>query len=480
MEPLIGFVLGSETDLPIVEESKCYEVWDICEIPWELSTISADRNLGVLRDYCKEALQKGIKVLVGAAGMAARLPGTMAAETKYLLPVIGVALPSEEFSNALDAVFSITRPPSGCPVLFAGIGKAGLKNAAIAAVQILANGEGEENKKIKEKLAVYFLTSRKEPQIGFKKSSGRRSGLERVLLETKIPGKELFWRGKVRDTYIIGKDLLLMVATDRISAFDVVLSNAIPDKGLVLNQLSAFWFEKTRHIVPNHLVRVVDDLDVLRFYFEPSIKDSDLVPLVGRSMIVQKAKRLEFECVVRGYLAGSAWAEYQEKGKVSGLPLPPGMMEGQQLPSLMFTPTTKADSSHDQPVSLEEMKKQLGESVTRELEEKSLAVYSYAEKYARSRGIIIADTKMEFGLIEGRVSLIDELLTPDSSRFWNASKYEVGRSQPSFDKQPVRDWLINSGWGKEPPAPSLPSEVIAATTERYRQAYLRLTGRILD
>lgn len=301
--------------------------------------------------------------------------------------------------------------------------------------------------------------------------------MEKVLLETKIPGKELFWRGKVRDTYIIGEDLLLMVATDRISAFDVVLPNAVPDKGTVLNQLSAFWFLKTRHLVPNHLVRVVDDVDSLREYFGLSVSDSDLAPLVGRSMIIKKAKRIEFECVVRGYLAGSTWAEYKEKGTVAGLSLPPGMRQSQKLPVLMFTPTTKATSGHDEPVGMDEMKDLLGESVTLELKEKSLTVYRYAEEYAHSRGIVIADTKMEFGLIEGKIALIDEFLTPDSSRFWDAAYYVIGRSQPSFDKQPVRDWLTDSGWNKEPPAPELPEEVVVATTERYREAYRRLTGR---
>lgn len=301
--------------------------------------------------------------------------------------------------------------------------------------------------------------------------------MEKVLLETKIPGKELFWRGKVRDTYIIGEDLLLMVATDRISAFDVVLPNAIPDKGMVLNQLSTFWFVKTRHLVPNHLVRVVDDVDSLRSYFGPLVSDSDLAPLVGRSMIIKKAKRIEFECVVRGYLAGSAWAEYKEKGTVAGLSLPPGMRQSQKLPVLMFTPTTKASSGHDEPVSMDEMKDFLGESVALELKEKSLTVYRYAEEYARQRGIIIADTKMEFGLIEGEVALIDELLTPDSSRFWAAVNYVMGRSQLSFDKQPVRDWLEASGWNKEPPAPLLPEEIVVATTERYREAYRCFTGR---
>jgi len=196
-------------------------------------------------------------------------------------------------------------------------------------------------------------------------------------------------------------------------------------------------------------------------------------------MVVKKVKRLPVECVVRGYLAGSGWAEYQQYGTVSGFPLPKGLPESQQLPEPLFTPTTKAETGHDQPLSMDEMKRLVGEGVAEEMKAKSLAIYSYAQEYAQSRGIIIADTKMEFGLVNDQLILIDELLTPDSSRFWDVEQYRVGQAQPSYDKQPVRDWLVQSGWNKEPPAPMLPPEVIEATTQRYRQAYERLTGRKL-
>jgi phosphoribosylaminoimidazole-succinocarboxamide synthase len=299
-----------------------------------------------------------------------------------------------------------------------------------------------------------------------------------VLLNTELP-LSLFIRGKVRDTYELGNQLLI-VATDRISAFDFVLPNGIPDKGLVLNQLSVFWFEKTKNVIPNHLIEAVDDVHCLDSYLSGENNPPYPSYLTGRSMIVKKARRIPIECVVRGYLSGSAWAEYQQLGTVSGMTLPEGLKESQELAEPLFTPTTKAETGHDQPLSIDEMKKLAGEKVADELKEKSLAVYSYAREYARDRGIIIADTKMEFGLDNDRLILIDELLTPDSSRFWDAELYKVGESQPSYDKQPVRDWLIQSGWNKEPPVPQLPPEVIEAATKRYREAYERLTGRKLD
>ena len=295
-----------------------------------------------------------------------------------------------------------------------------------------------------------------------------------VLLNTELP-LPLFFRGKVRDTYDLG-NLLLMVATDRISAFDSVLPCGIPDKGLVLNQLSAFWFNKTRNLITNHLIEVVDVVSLLDACLTPERRFPYPPYLAGRSMIVNKAKRIPVESVVRGYLSGSAWAEYQQYGTVSGLPLPKGLQESQQLPEPLFTPTTKAENGHDQPLSMDEMKRVVGEGIAGEMKEKSLAIYNYAQEYAQSRGIIIADTKMEFGLVNEQLILIDELLTPDSSRFWDAEQYRVGQAQPSYDKQPVRDWLVQSGWNKEPPAPMLPPEVIEATTERYQQAYERLTG----
>lgn len=300
-----------------------------------------------------------------------------------------------------------------------------------------------------------------------------------LLLETNLPN--LYCRGKVRDTYDMG-DRLLMISTDRISAFDVVLPCGIPDKGIVLNQLSAFWFRKTAHLVPNHLLEVVDDAVWLNQVYGEKVCAGyySFPPYVARrSMIVRKAERIDIECVVRGYISGSAWAEYEEKGAVADIHLPKGLQESEKLPEPIFTPTTKAAAGHDEPISLDEMKGLIGERRTREVVEKSMAIYRYAHDFALERGIIIADTKMEFGLVGDRVMLIDELLTPDSSRFWDAARYEAGRSQPSFDKQPVRDWLVASGWNKEPPAPVLPPDVIEQTAERYREAYRRLVGKEL-
>ena len=298
-----------------------------------------------------------------------------------------------------------------------------------------------------------------------------------VLIDTELP-LPLFIRGKVRDSYELGNRLLI-IATDRISAFDVVLPGGIPDKGLVLNQLSAFWFQKTENIVPNHLIETVDDVHSLEAYLPAESRFPYPSYLTGRSMIVKKVERVPIECVVRGYLSGSAWAEYQKYGTVSGLPLPAGLKESQALLQPLFTPTTKADTGHDEVITMDEVKKLVGEALAEEIEEKSLAVYSYAREYALAKGIIIADTKMEFGLDNGKLILIDELLTPDSSRFWDARQYKVGQSQPSYDKQPVRDWLARSGWNKEPPAPMLLPEVIKSTTSRYREAYEKLTGRKL-
>jgi phosphoribosylaminoimidazole-succinocarboxamide synthase len=294
------------------------------------------------------------------------------------------------------------------------------------------------------------------------------------LLETHLPN--LYARGKVRDTYDLG-DRLLMVATDRISAFDVVLPNGIPDKGAVLTQLSAFWFEQTASVVPNHFIRLADGTpaDNLPFELPPEF--------IGRSMIVRKARRVDIECVVRGYLSGSGWGEYRESQSVCGIRLPPGLRESDELPEPVFTPSTKAESGHDINISYEQVLEMVGPKAASVLRLRSLALYRYAAQYARQRGIIIADTKFEFGWVEvdGQEELIviDEVLTPDSSRFWPADGYQPGGPQPSFDKQPVRDWLTASGWNKQPPAPVLPPEVVASTSERYREAYRRLTGREL-
>ncbi len=296
-----------------------------------------------------------------------------------------------------------------------------------------------------------------------------------VLLETQLPN--LYARGKVRDTYDLG-DRLLMVATDRISAFDVVLPNGIPDKGAVLTQISAFWFGKTASVVPNHCLRLADGTpaDDLPFEIPPEF--------IGRSMIVRKARREDIECVARGYLSGSGWVEYQESQSVCGIPLPAGLRESDQLPEPIFTPATKAESGHDINISFEQVVELVGPEAATVLRDRSLDVYRFAAQYARQRGIIIADTKFEFGWIgatgKEELILIDEVLTPDSSRFWPADGYQPGGTQPSFDKQPVRDWLIASGWNRQPPAPQLPDEVVASTSQRYREAYRRITGQELS
>jgi phosphoribosylaminoimidazole-succinocarboxamide synthase len=291
-----------------------------------------------------------------------------------------------------------------------------------------------------------------------------------VLVQTHLPTANLFHRGKVRDTYDLG-DRLLMVATDRISAFDVVLPNGIPDKGRVLTQLSAFWFELTSDVAPNHFLRLIDSTEAkdVPFAIPPE--------LVGRSMLIRKAKRLDVECVARGYLAGSGWAEYRDTGKVCGIPLPSGLRESDELPEPIFTPSTKAETGHDINISFDQVVELVGERTASLVRDRTMAVYASARDYARRRGIIIADTKLEFGWLNDALIVIDELLTPDSSRFWPADGYQPGRSQPSFDKQPVRDWLESIGWNKQPPPPDLTPEVVESTAERYREAFRRLTGR---
>jgi len=298
-----------------------------------------------------------------------------------------------------------------------------------------------------------------------------------VLLNSDLP-LPVFVKGKVRDTYDLGKQLLI-VATDRLSAFDVVLPCGIPDKGRVLNQISAYWFTETKKIAPNHVIEVVSAPGILDKYLPANKRFAYPEYLAGRSMIVKKVKRLPVECVVRGYLAGSAWAEYQKSGTAFGIPLPKNMLESQELPEPLFTPTTKAESGHDMPMDIEEMGKLIGVKIADTIKAKSLAIYNFARKQAISKGIIIADTKFEFGLEGDKLIVIDEMLTPDSSRFWDARLYKPGQSQPSYDKQPVRDWLTRSGWNKEPPAPMLPPEVIESTSHIYRTAYERLTGKKL-
>lgn len=296
-----------------------------------------------------------------------------------------------------------------------------------------------------------------------------------VVLDTslKLP---VFVKGKVRDTYKIG-DKLLIIATDRISAFDVVLSKGIPDKGIVLNQLSAFWFARTYHIVHNHMIESVESKRALNKY-TPSHKPLPEMVL-GRSMVVVKAERIPVECVVRGYISGSAWAEYRKSGTINGQKAPRGLKESRELPEPLFTPTTKAETGHDMPMTPQRLKDLVGQKTASELKEKSIALYQFARNYAIDRGIIIADTKFEFGFDDKEIILIDEALTPDSSRFWDESEYVPGRSQASYDKQPVRDWLETSKWDKTTNPPALPAKVVSATAERYREAYYLLTGRKL-
>jgi len=281
-------------------------------------------------------------------------------------------------------------------------------------------------------------------------------------------------RGKVRRVFDLGGGKLLIVATDRISTFDHAHPNGVPGKGEVLTKLSAFWFEKTAHIVPNHMIRVLDGTEEdMGFPMSPD--------LVGRSMIVREAKRLDTECVVRGYLSGSGWNDYQANGSVCRISLPAGLVESARLPEPIFTPATKAtDGKHDINISLEEAGEIVGLGVAEKLKEFSLQVYRFGAELALERGVIIADTKMEFGeLLDGSLILIDELLTPDSSRFWDVNLYEPGKPQMSWDKQPVRDWAVASGWDKEGDAPELSPEVVLATTGRYQTIYKRLTGEDL-
>ena len=288
------------------------------------------------------------------------------------------------------------------------------------------------------------------------------------ISETQVPGLKLFARGKVRDMYELG-DRLLMVATDRLSAYDVVMREPIPGKGIVLTGLSAFWFDRTRDVVPNHFLST--DLAEL------GLSDELAATLEGRSMLVRRAERVDVECVVRGYLAGSGWAEYRQSGTCIGHALPPGLVESSRLPEPIFTPATKEDSGHDINISTDQMADIVGRELTTELEDAALRLYSAAAAHCQERGIILADTKFEFGLLDGRIILIDEALTPDSSRFWPADSFVPGGPQPSFDKQYVRDYLDSTGWNHEPPPPPLPPDVVSRTTEKYREAYARVVGQ---
>jgi len=297
--------------------------------------------------------------------------------------------------------------------------------------------------------------------------------LDTVLLHTEFPELLLHASGKVRDVYRLDSDRLLFVATDRISAFDYILATGIPNKGKVLNQISLFWFEFLKDVVPNHLITA----DVKQYPAEIQ-KYAD--QLRGRSMVVMSADMMPVECVVRGYISGSAWKEYKATGKVCGIDLPKGLRESDQFPEPIFTPSTKATSGHDENIPFSEMVRLVGEELAEQLRDLTLKVYQKAADYAKTRGIIIADTKFEFGRTARGITLADEVLTPDSSRFWPADKYEPGRAQDSYDKQYVRDYLEEICWNKQPPAPALPAEVARKTSEKYLEAYQQLTGRRLD
>ncbi len=291
-----------------------------------------------------------------------------------------------------------------------------------------------------------------------------------LVSQTDFRGLKLRARGKVRDIYDLG-DRLLIVATDRLSAFDVVLPTPIPDKGRVLTQLSLFWFDKLRSIIPNHVI-------------SGDKFDGDLAPyaadLKGRAMVVRRTEPVPIECVVRGYLVGSGWKDYQKTGSVCGIPLPSGLRESDRLPEPIFTPSTKAQTGHDENISFAETAERVGRPLAEKLRDVSITLYKHGAEHAAARGIIMADTKFEFGQADGELIWIDEALTPDSSRFWPATEYAPGKAQPSFDKQYVRDYLEHIGWNKQPPGPSLPADVVAATREKYREAYQRITGRALD
>ncbi|UCC43657.1 MAG: phosphoribosylaminoimidazolesuccinocarboxamide synthase [Candidatus Zixiibacteriota bacterium] len=299
--------------------------------------------------------------------------------------------------------------------------------------------------------------------------------MDEILLTTDIKEFPLSRRGKVRDIYDLG-DNLLFIASDRISVFDVVMPNGIPGKGKVLTQMSLFWFDLLKDVVDNHLVTA--DVDEY-----PKELRAYRTQLDGRSMIVTKADRIDVECIVRGYISGSMWKELlkarqNDSNEVHGFSFPPGLQESEKLPESLFTPSTKSDDGHDENISFAAMVEQVGSETAELCREKSIAVYTRAADYALTKGIIIADTKFEFGFKDGKFILIDEVLSPDSSRFWPVDKYEIGKSQPSFDKQPIRDYLDETGWDKAPPAPELPAEVVAASAERYRTAQRLLTGKV--
>lgn len=298
-----------------------------------------------------------------------------------------------------------------------------------------------------------------------------------AIFETNLPG--LLYRGKVRDTYELGDDRLLMVASDRISAFDVVMDQPIPGKGVILTQMSSFWFEVIGDVMPNHVIANVSDDNAMANVERTGALVDLPVELARRSMVIKKAERLDIECVVRNYIAGSAWAEYEQSGTMNGEQLPAGLVAAERFSEPVFTPSTKAESGHDMPLSPQDARDLVGNETHQILEEKSIELFRVAHDYAADRGMILVDTKFEFGFVDGELTLIDEVLTPDSSRYWDANDWKPGNFPPAFDKQFLRAWLLDTDWNQEPPPPALPDEIIAQTQERYLESYRRLSGKSL-
>ncbi|HJP27656.1 MAG TPA: phosphoribosylaminoimidazolesuccinocarboxamide synthase [Dehalococcoidia bacterium] len=298
-----------------------------------------------------------------------------------------------------------------------------------------------------------------------------------AVFETNLPG--LLYRGKVRDTYDLGDDRLLMVASDRISAFDVVMDQPIPGKGVILTQMSSFWFDVIDHVMPNHVIATASDEAAMAYVERTGALVGLPLELARRSMVIKKAQRLDIECVVRNYIAGSAWVEYEESGTMNGEPLPEDIKAADRFSEPIFTPSTKAESGHDMPLTPQDAKNLVGVETHQILEEKSIEVFQVAHDYAAERGMILVDTKFEFGFVDGELTIIDEVMTPDSSRYWDINDWVPGNFPPAFDKQFLRAWLLDTDWNREPPPPTLPDEIVKQTQARYLESYRRLSGKSL-
>lgn len=451
--PLISVILGSERDKPVAD--KVTDTLKQLGMGHEVVVLSAHRSPEELVKYIRVAEHRGIRVFICIAGMAAHLPGVVAAQTRHV--VIGVPVASG-YPGGQDALLSIVQMPPGVPVATVGV-DAGT-NAALLAARILQF----DSSSIEQALEQFSETQRRRV---IEKTPWLESYLEEALEKTDLNRVPLWKRGKVRDIYDLG-DRLLIVATDRISVFDVVLPTPIPGKGKILTALSSFWFWKLKHVIPHHLVST-------SLYDLPGDLADHYPYLEGRMMLIRKMEVFPIECIARGYLSGSGWDEYKETGKIKDVKLPSGLRESDRLPEPIFTPTSKAESGHDQPLSFEAMGHIVGNDVAEILRSKTLELYHLAAEYAEARGIIIADTKFEFGRDQdGRIYLVDEVLTPDSSRFWPLEEYKPGSPQPSFDKQYVRDYTQSLHWNKQPPGPPLPPDVVARTVAKYQEAYRRL------